>query len=229
LLSPQVRGLTKPRVLRPIRDGWLLPEDERPVFQSGRLHAMPLIVGSNTDEGTLLTQAWPVDTLAGYRDLVAANFGIAAEEAMALYPARSDGEVRAAVAALFADTQFNYGTRLLAQGMAAVEPRTWKYLFTRRRRGRVDGPDHGDEVPHVFATLDAAWPHDENDLVLSRVMRKAWVRFAETGNPQVPQWEPYRSEADNHLVLGDRVEPGSGWRRPQLDFLERLFTMSSRA
>ncbi|MBC7469994.1 MAG: carboxylesterase family protein, partial [Ramlibacter sp.] len=66
LLSPRVRGLTTPRLLRPIRDGWLLPEDERQVFKAHRLHAMPLLVGSNADEGSLLTRAWPIDSVASY-------------------------------------------------------------------------------------------------------------------------------------------------------------------
>ena len=37
-LNPAVRGLTTARVLRPIRDGWLIREDERPAFLAGRLH-----------------------------------------------------------------------------------------------------------------------------------------------------------------------------------------------
>jgi para-nitrobenzyl esterase len=228
LLTPAVRGLTTPRVLRPIRDGWLLPEDERPAFKAGRMHAMPLLVGSNVDEGTKLTRTWPVDTVAAWRQLVEANFGAAADEAASLYPVRSDGEARAAVAAMFADTQFNYGTRLLAQTMAQRESRTWKYLFTRRRPGQQDGPHHGDEVGHVFGTLEASAPgaHDAVDAALSRTMRKAWVAFAASGDPNtagVPRWHAYRADEDNHLTLGDKVEPGAGWRRPQLDFLERFF------
>jgi para-nitrobenzyl esterase len=119
LLAPKVRGLTTPRVLRPIRDGWVIPEDERPVFKSGRLHAMPIILGTNTDEGTEATASWPFDTVTQYRALVESNFPGFADVALSLYPAGGDGEVRARVAELFADTQFNYGTRLLAQAMTA--------------------------------------------------------------------------------------------------------------
>jgi para-nitrobenzyl esterase len=227
LMNPKVRGLTTPRVLRPIRDGWLLPEDERPAFLAGRMHAMPLIVGSNADEGTLLTQAWPIDTRDAWRAQVDNNFGAAADEAAALYPAGSDAEARPAVAALFGDTQFNYGTRLLAQCMAKLEPRTFKYLFLRRRPGEPDGPHHGGEVAHAFGNVERTGPFDEVDLALSRTMRKAWVAFAANGDPNtegVPQWERYRAAEDNHLGFGDRVEPGAGWRRPQLDFLERFYS-----
>jgi para-nitrobenzyl esterase len=232
LLNPAVRGLTTPRVLRPIRDGWLLPEDERPAFQAGRLHAMPLIVGSNTDEGSLLTRSWPVDTLAAYRQQVEANFGSAAEEAMSLYPAADDAQARPAVAAMLADTQFNYGTRLLAQCMARREPRTWKYLFERRRPRQADGPHHGDEVAHAFGNHDRAAAGEQADFdavddALSRTMRQAWVAFAANGDPNdagLPQWDAYRPADDNHLALGDAVRPGAAWRRAQLDFLERFYS-----
>jgi para-nitrobenzyl esterase len=232
VLNPAVRGLTTPRVLRPIRDGWLLPEDERPAFRAGRMDAMPLIAGSNTDEGTLLTRTWPVDTLAAYRQQVDANFGPAAAEAMALYPAQGDADARAAVAAMFADTQFNYGTRLLAQCMARLEPRTFKYLFERRRPNQQGGPHHGEEVAHAFGNHDQAPPgesasFDAVDEALSATMRKAWVAFAAKGDPNtagVPRWEAYRPADDNHLSLGDTVRPGAGWRRAQLDFLERFYS-----
>jgi para-nitrobenzyl esterase len=228
LLTPAVRGLTTPRVLRPIRDGWLLREDERTAFRAGHLRAVPLVVGSNVDEGSLLTRSWPVDTLDAWRQQVEGNFGTAAAEAATLYPAHSDRQARSAVAAMFADTQFNAGTRLLARTMVEQEPRTWKYLFTRRRPGQPDGPQHGDEVGHVFGNLQAAWAGatDAADEDLSRTMRRAWVAFAANADPNVqgmPRWEAYRSADDNHLALGDSVQPGAGWRRPQLDFLDRFF------
>jgi para-nitrobenzyl esterase len=227
LLMPKMRGLTTPRVLRPVRDGWLLPEDERPAFLAGRMHAMPLIVGSNADEGTVLTRSWAIDTLPAWREQVEKNFGGTADEAAALYPARSDAEARAAVAAMFADTQFNYGTRLLAQSMAKLEPRTFKYLFLRRRPGEIDGPHHGEEVAHAFGNVEGTGTFDDVDVALSRTMRKAWVAFAASGDPNaegVPRWDRYRIEDDNHLALGDEVVPGRAWRKPQLDFLERFYS-----
>lgn len=225
LLAPKVRGLTTPRVLRPIRDGWLLPEDERPVFQSGRLHAMPLIVGSNADEGTQLTRPWPVDTLQAYEAQIEANFAGAQEQARALYPAATDAEARPAVAQMFADTQFNYGTRLLARSMAAREARTWRYLFTRRAPGAEDGPHHGEEVGYVFGNLDQVPGADDQDRRLSDAMMQAWIGFARERDPNAgrpgAEWPRYDPAADNHLAFGDRVAAGARWRTAQLDFLER--------
>ena len=130
---------------------------------------------------------------------------------------------------MFADTQFNYGARLLARAMASVEPRTYKYLFTRRRPDQADGPHHSDETSHAFGTLRTLPAFDAVDEELSRQMRKAWVAFATKAEPNIdglPRWEPYRLADDNHLVLDGEPRPGAGWRQGPLDFLERFFGAS---
>lgn len=233
LLSPKVRGLTTARVLRPIRDGWIIRQDERIAFKAGRLHPMPMIVGSNADEGTLLTKAWPVDTVAQYRDMVQTNFGSVADEVAALYPVSSgsDAQARVRVAELFADTQFNYGTRLLAQAMTQHEPRTWRYLFLRRRPHQQDGPHHGEEVAYVFGNLRATPPgetadFDTTDEKISTAMMRAWIAFAASGNPNapgLPQWPAYDHASDNYLAFGDTVVSGRAWRGAQLDFLDCFY------
>lgn len=229
MLVPKVRALTRPRVLRPILDGWMVPGDERAALLQGQVHRMPLIVGSNIDEGTALTRPWPVDTLAAYREQLETSFGALAPHAQALYPARGDAEARPAVAAMFADTQFNSGTRLLARAMAAQEPRSWKYLFARRRPGQADGPHHGEEVAHVFGNLAAGGAFDADDEALSQAMRKAWVAFAASGDPNapgVPRWDAYRAQDDNHLVWSEAPRMDSHWRAPQLDLVDRFYAQA---
>jgi len=226
VMMPAVRGLTTPRVLRPIRDGWLLPEQERAVLEQRRQRPLPLLVGTNLDEGTQLTRGWTIDSLAAWREQVDSNFGPWAADAAGVYPARSDADARAAVAAMFADTQFNHGARLLARAMASVEPRTYKYLFTRRRPDQADGPHHSDETSHAFGTLRTLPAFDAVDEELSRLMRKSWVAFAAQADPNIdglPRWQPYRPTDDNHLVLDGEPQAGAGWRKGPLDFLERFY------
>jgi carboxylesterase type B len=113
-----------------------------------------------------------------------------------------------------------------------AEPRTFKYLFTRRRPHQADGPHHGEEVAHAFGNVAAVAPGetadcDAVDEALSKTMRQAWIAFAANGDPNtagVPRWEPYRADADNHLELGDAVRAGGQWRQAQLDFLERFYS-----
>ena len=232
LLVPKVRGLTMPRVLRPIRDGWVIREDERDAFKAGRFHAIPLIVGSNADEGATLTATWPMRTLADLRALAATSFPQAADVATELYSAERDDEVRGRVGEMFADTQFNYGVWQLARAMSTRVPQTWRYLFLRRRFGRLDGPNHGEEVCYVFNTLalapagQKAPAFDRVDTSVAEAMLAAWVHFAATGDPNgegLPPWPAYRADDDPHLEFDDVIRVGANWRRRQMDFLDGYF------
>lgn len=231
-LTPAMRGLTTPRVLRPVRDGVLIVEEERDAFAAGRLHAMPLVVGTNGDEGTLLTRNWPVATLADRRAVFAANFGRSLERAEALYPAAGDAQARASVAAAFADTQFNGGARLLLRSMSRLGMPCWRYLFARRRPGDAEGPHHGEEVGYVFGNLGIdrggnEAPFDEVDVSVSEAMGRAWVAFAKQSDPNVPgcaAWPSYdEAGQDGPLAFDDRIEVVPDPRAAQLDFLDAYF------
>jgi para-nitrobenzyl esterase len=235
LLVPKVRGLTTPRILRPIRDGWVVRESERDAFQAGRFQVMPLIVGGNADEGATLTATWPMRTPDDLRALMASSFPRATDAANTLYAAAHDREVGGRVAEVFADTQFNYGIWQLAQAMSARSGQTWRYLFLRRRAGRQDGPNHGEEVSYVFNTLglapagQQAAAFDSVDARIAEAMQVAWVRFAATGDPngdELPSWPRYRADEDRHLEFDDTIRTGSNWRRRQMDFIEEYYERS---
>jgi para-nitrobenzyl esterase len=199
---------------------------------------MPTIVGGNADEGATLTATWPMRTPADLRALAAANFPRAIDAVSALYPAGRDDEVRGRVAEMFADTQFNYGVWQLARAMSARMPQTWRYLFRRRRAGRLDGPNHGEEVSYVFNTLGLALagqeapPFDGVDESVAEAMQAAWVRFAATGDPNggdLPHWPPYRPDDDPHLEFNDAIQAGANWRRRQMDFLDGYYVRMKEA
>jgi para-nitrobenzyl esterase len=228
LFVPKMRGLTTPRVLRPIRDGWVIPEDERIAFAAGHYHAMPIIVGTNADEGTHFVAAWPIKDRAAYRALVEENFGAITEEALKQYPVVRGGDVLARVAEQFADTQFNYGVWALSRAMAKSGRGTWRYLFLKRHAGQTDGPHHGDEVSFVFGASGPSRKgeaFDAADQKLSDTMMKLWVQFARHGDPNGAgiEWPAYDAARDNYLELGDPVKPGAGWRRDQMEFVDRFF------
>lgn len=232
-LNPAVRGLTSPRVLRPIRDGALILEDERDAFAAGHLHRMPLIVGTNADEGTLLTRSWPVQTADDLRDLIRANFVGAEAQALLHYGCDRDDEASARIAQAFADTQFNAGARLLLRSMTRLGQPCWAYHFTRRRPGQVDGPHHGDEFGYAFGNLavgrsGAGEPFDETDEWLSDAMAGAWARFAATGEPgavAVLHW-PGFDAGEQHLEFGNELRTGSNPRWRALDFVDDHLTRS---
>src|SRR5690606_2097779 len=85
LLVPTMRGLTTPRILRAIEDGYVVAEDERDLYWSGRFNAIPAIVGTAYDEGTSLTRTWPINDISDAERVLEENFGADPQGAKALY------------------------------------------------------------------------------------------------------------------------------------------------
>jgi para-nitrobenzyl esterase len=221
-INPAVRGLTIPRPLRPIIDGWAIDRDEVGAFRSGAFAHVPAIVGSNADEGGWFTANIPVKTTAALHDYLAQNFGEDAGEARTHYGATADADVTRAVGDAFGDAQFSYGARSLAREIVKRQPNTFRYLFTHAGAHTSDPPVHSDEVAYVFGT----GTFDERDRQVSEAMMAAWVHFAATGDPNgpgAPQWSAYDAIRDNYLTFGADFAEGTLWRTAPLDFIERFY------
>lgn len=228
---------------QPIVDGWVLPDDPAALFEAGRAHRVPVIAGTNTDDGAavMLFTANPVRTVSAYRDYLKARFGESADRAFDLYPASSDAESRKASRQLATDANFLFGTRSVLLAMARASRAYW-YQFTRfdpvSRKLGTFGPMHGAEVGYVFGdptkSLFSGTPFlpggaegfDETDRALSKAMSGAWVRFAKTGDPngpQLPPWPAVDSRDPQYLEYGDSFQAGRGLRGPQMQFLTEYF------
>ena len=231
LLVPKQRGLTIPRVLRPIKDGWLITDDERSIYKKGMMNLMPLIVGTNADEGSEFVLTWKIEEQAQYSELLETTFGALMPDAARLYPARNPNEIKMRLGELFADTQFNYGARLIAEHMAFGQNKVWRYVFTRKRPQAPNGPHHGQEVHYVFGNLGAMYPgelptFETIDEAISDGMMDYWIAFARTGDPnspELPAWEAYQQAADNYLEFKDAIFESRHWRKQQIDFLTSYF------
>ena len=154
-MVPAVRSLTTPRALGPVNDGWVLQGDERAAYASGRVPPVPLIVGGNSDEGRNFTGSWPVHNVAEFRAFIADNFGNTAPRATQLYSAASDNEIANALSYIFGDTQFNFGVRGMAREQSRIQPKTFRYRFTRSPQGEPPAATHTEELAYVFGNLSA--------------------------------------------------------------------------
>jgi carboxylesterase type B len=215
-IVPKVRGLTTPRILRPIHDGYVLPRQEAAAYDAGEFMHVPLIVGSTANEGGWAVGDLPVNTVAEYRAYIQQNFGAATDEALRMYPVERDADVKGRLAEVFGDTQFTYGARSVAQASSRYQPKTFRYLF---RQGTAA---HADDTPYVFGNLPAG--ATEDDRRVSELQTTAWTRFAKTGDPNgdgVPSWTQYDSKADAYLEIGPQSELRNSWRSEHLDFIDR--------
>jgi carboxylesterase type B len=221
-INPAVRGLTIPRPLRPIIDGWAIDHDEVDAFRSGAFTQVPAIVGGASNEGGWFTKNVPVKTTEQLRAYVNDNYGDMAEAAWRFYGAESDATVVQAVADAFGDAQFSYGARSLAQEISKRQPRTYRYLFTHAGAHTSDPPVHTDDISYVFGT----GTFGESDRRVSDAMMAAWVNFAATGDPNgpgAPHWSPYDASRDNYVCFGGDFAESNGWRTEPLEFIDRFY------
>ncbi|HEV8020925.1 MAG TPA: carboxylesterase family protein [Candidatus Lustribacter sp.] len=215
-IVPKVRGLTTPRILRPIHDGYVVPRQESEAYDAGDFMHVPLMVGSTANEGGWAVADLPIATVAEYRAYMQQNFGDATAEALELYPVRSDAGVKEQLALVFGDTQFTYGARGVARAASRYQPQTFRYLF------RAGTAAHADDTPYVFGNLPAGASDD--DRRVSKMQMTAWTRFAATGDPNgdgVPPWPAYDAAADAFLQIDARPQVGDHWRNAHLDFIDR--------
>jgi para-nitrobenzyl esterase len=226
------RSLTGPRVLRPIRDGWLLPHDEIGAARLNLFEDMPLLLGSVAAEGDAFIDKMPRQDQAGFNATLARDFAGAVDEALQWYGAKSDDDVPQRLAEVFGDTQFTWGTNALARLWATRRGApSWRHLFRRRASGTGRVPTHGDDTVYAFGNL--AQPgvalggaYDEEDEALSAVMRRMWLAFAATGTPQgdgLPAWPALAQAPSQYLALDAKPALDGAWRAPQMAFLDRFF------
>ncbi len=145
-------------------DGYVVPEHPAKAYAEGKLNRVPLLVGSNQDEGTLFAARlvkWGPETPA-YTDRIRTQFKDQADAVLKLYPpGPTQEEDKATYAALFGDEIISYGAWAWAERASATTP-TWRYLFSRRPPGAPElsvypltGPGvyHSAELYYVFGNL----------------------------------------------------------------------------
>jgi len=210
----------------PIVDGWALPDDPGRLWLNKKITPVPLLVGSNADEGTIFMGEIKVDSLEAYQRWVETIGGDRAADLLKLFPAKSDADVRQALNKLIAVSSFIAPARIMAHMDAEVQPKVFLYHFTRvppLPRLQTLGAFHAAEIFYVFGILGPELGASEPDRVLSDRMLSYWTNFARTGDPNgpgLPSWPAYTPANDTHLELGAEVKPGQGLYREACDFFE---------
>jgi para-nitrobenzyl esterase len=218
-------------------DGWFLPQDVYSIYSSGKQSDVPTIIGSNSDEGTMFTQA--NTTGASFRELAARRFGPDAEAFLKLYPFNSDQEAWSAQAASMRDQTFGWEMRTWAREQTKTgKNKVYVYYFSRVPPGqnRAKGAFHGSEISYAFGNLlmapfatganEAQRPWEDIDRKLADVMSSYWVNLATAGDPNgknLPKWPAYKAKDDLVMGLGDKIEVMPVPNKPALDFLDSYY------
>lgn len=206
-------------------DGDFLPRSVESIFARGQQLDVPLIVGTNADEGTMFVTmqgyATKADFEQGFRD----RYGDAAGAMLELYPATQDTEVRGAVNQWLTDTWILRAARVFLDGMSNSSSSAYQYHFTRAVPGNPLGAHHGAELRYVFNTMGGQGRATAaEDVALAESMIAYWTQFAKTGNPNLDGFErwPEYGAARTYLELGDSIRSGRALGAERLDRLEAI-------
>jgi para-nitrobenzyl esterase len=209
----------------PVVDGDVIPETTPDAFLAGRFAAVPLIIGANTYEQSLLRAT------GDPRALLAAIPPEILDQARTLYGAdvKNDEDL---AGVLFRDGGFTGPARWIAQRNAEKAPAfVYRYAHIRvARRGEVPGAGHGAEVPFLFDSLSAISPvarlawRDE-DYAMARIVGDCWVAFARTGIPYCgnTRWPTVSDAPRNVMMLENAPSLVKDPWADRLDFHQRVF------
>ena len=186
----------------PTIDGYFLPRSPEAIYQAGEQAHIPLLVGANSQEGdyiSLLGDKAP--TPANYRAAMEKRLGKHAAEALKLYPASTEVEVKASGTAFAGDQFIAFATwRWMNVQRQTGQAPVYYYYFTQPRPAKRDGsagPDagavHSGEIEYALGNLSTnrvfAWTAADHHV--SDIMQGYWANFIKTGHPNgagLPNW-----------------------------------------
>ena len=215
-------------------DGWVLPDEIRSIFEGGRHHNVPMIVGSTADEMSPfdLTQTAP-RSIEELRRWTSKQFRDLASEFEVAYDVRSDTDAVRAFAEAARDTTFSSHMRNWARLVTAAGSKAFLYFFSYAppapQRGTL-GAFHAGEIPYVFNVIpstdprEAGFRYTDDDRRLADRMSSYWVNFVAAGDPNgpgLPFWMPYDPLTEPYLEFGAQITSGTHLLKPQLDFLDQ--------
>lgn len=189
----------------PTVDGSLLPEHPLTMFEQGRQHRIPFMIGTNNGE-TSFSKAFYLRSSARRRSALRMLSVYDPHHAERVVSAYGGGEARTDFSELLADALFWAPSVRLAQSHASQDEDTWMYRFdyapqSMRKLGL--GAIHSFELNAVFGDHESsrsmnlakiAGGMDHLDKV-TELVQEHWKQFIYFGRPG-EEWKAYRGRSD---------------------------------
>ncbi len=235
------------RYFYPVVDDLILPCTPMSAFTKGSQASVPLMVGYNSDEGSLMGglvhpagaefPAPPVDGAAVTPDQARAAWersyptSAHVDRLVAAYPGLA-GLDPAAVQRELGDHMFGVHVDHASRRHSATGNAVYRYYFTAVPPSpkQTIGAFHGAEIPFVFGEGLPMFPVADDAHLLEREMGDRWFAFAATGVPDSPGRDPWPAytEGDPRQLVLDRPassvasvpdQPGIDVMRERIDWL----------
>jgi para-nitrobenzyl esterase len=200
------------RVWFPVVDGHLIPSQPADAIAAGHLNKVPIINGSNRDEGTLFA-AFGGKALSAQEFTAAmqSRFGGNAQRVLAAYPLADYPSPTQASAAGFGDVIFSCPILKAGKLLSAWVP-VYQYEFDDRNAPNVFVPHppfpfgayHGSEIQYVLGSVLTKTIATPAQRALAESMMRYWIDFISTGAPggTAPKWERFHADEPRILSMG---------------------------
>jgi para-nitrobenzyl esterase len=196
---------------KPVPDGEAVVADPYKSFETGKFNDTPILVGTNSDEGSLfLTQKI---TRENFEQYIRNKYKVGVEEILKAYPHATDAEaIQSAKDAIrefsFAWSTWNWARLQSKNG----KNKAYVYYYDHRTPASPNGSSHAAELPYVFGNLGRSGQpgglDGSADKALSEMIMSYWINFARNGNPNspgLPAW-PEFDEKDQKTLFFDKIK-----------------------
>ncbi|QLY32460.1 carboxylesterase/lipase family protein [Nocardia huaxiensis] len=192
----------------PLVDGDYLPQAPVDAFTSGSAHKLPLIIGTNRDEGTLFTRF--DDTLPTTPDRIHWLLGqgdVAAESRVtAAYPGYPKPKVAVRIGGDF--TFWRPALQVMAAHSRFAPTYAYRYDFAPRALHLAGfGATHASDLLPVFGAADSPFARaltaaggQRGLRSVTRQFQENWLAFARTGAP-LPSWPAYTEDQRATMII----------------------------
>jgi para-nitrobenzyl esterase len=220
----------------PVIDGYVLPRSPEETFRQGNQNDVPLLTGSNADEGTMFAH---VSNAHDFISQAKSRFGANEATYLGVYPASNDAEATASSEASLRDDWFGWQNWTWARLQASTGKAPVYYYYYNQplpapqqqifheNPGYAFKASHGAEIPYIFHTLSIpGGPVTHADTHLSEVVSRYWINFAKSGNPNghgLPIWPAFQPHAPRAMYLGPAVAAERVHDRAQYAFWDSYF------
>jgi para-nitrobenzyl esterase len=203
----------------PFIDGKLMTETASQALADGHFADVPLIIGSNSGE----------DSLMGPGPLPPRALAMIPAAARAIYREEAAAGDEVLARAVFTDRIMGGPARWTAARAASGKP-AWLYYFSyigSRFRPAKTRASHADEIQYVWEYWGRRTPMSlvsAEDQRMAGLMHACWVAFARTGAPRcgTEAWPAYDPAKDQLMEFGAESGVRANLRKTRLDFQETV-------
>lgn len=227
LSAEEIQAKTEYERYWPLVDGYAITGDTYEAYLRGDYNDVDLIVGYNSDEGSLFIHGLGMDGRRMMRDT---NFSADSEGFDIAYPAANDAEALQAVRDVFRDVAFGWPSWAWANLQTRTGHRPVYFYYFDQVSDNIfmhgtRGATHVAEMPFIYG-FNFGGKMSDIDAHMAQIMERYWINFIKTGNPNadaLPYWTTYRSGEPTvmHMKNGFQLVPAPN--AVQMNFLENYF------